>query len=784
MDEIRAFFEEIIKKPPFNDYQIKPAKYLAENNSVILRMPTGSGKSESILSAYLWALIHNNDFPHQMLYGLPMRNLVNSLASRFTNYQSNFSGLSIGVQHGERKETPKLYSDIVVATIDQLISAYTCTPLGHSVRGGNIPAGAVASAFLVFDEVHTFDPLRALQSTLFIIEHSHHLELPFAFLSATMPDSFIKVLEDKFNAKVIDVDEKDIPVRAKRQVRFRNHLDAFLTPTAIKQAWLELRAGSLLVVCNTIKQAQDLWDEIGKLLPDVERLLLHSAFAAIDRKDKEMEKEKDGEEDGRLHQLLGKNASKRGIVITTQVVEVGLDVSTLLLLTELAPIDALIQRAGRVARWGGQGEIRVFNVEKAAPYSPSLVDSTHQVLPTEETLLDWECEQTWVNQVLGPAFMQYLTTENRGKALYWLGEGAFSGKRSSVAKAIRDNQSCTVAIHEDPNSLSRDVWRLPQIRFNVWKLSSFAKEAGTWGIWRVVTDETVHRAIDQESSVGALRVSTYDALSPGQYYVLSPEIARYEADGRGFVLGEPGESMSLLPPKEKVKPKYAPGDRESWQQHCINVLDEAFYKIYLPRYETVLVRLARLWKLSTDEFINRIALCAALHDLGKLNIEWQEKIGRQQHESPIGHSGDYNKRRNLPPHATISAYLVQDLFQKKWGRRISIPLLCAIAHHHSVRAKQVPVFQLIPNWNEQVTNLLSPYPELMDLWDAEPVRPLIHQRETTELQWSLPDITAGDGGRVWRTYTIASRLIRLSDQLATGGSEDAVLRDEDWFTDV
>lgn len=782
MNKIRAFFEQIICKSPFNDYQIEPAKHLAENRSVILRMPTGSGKSESILCAYLWALTQNEDFPHQMLYGLPMRNLVNSLASRFTKYQTNFKGLSIGVQHGERKETPKLYSDIVVGTIDQLISAYACTPLGHPIRGGNIPAGAVASAFLVFDEVHTFDPERALQSTLFIVEHSYHLGLPFAFLSATMPDSFIKVLEERFNAKIIDVDEKDIPIRAKRQVRFINCLDTFLTPVAIKQAWLELQEGSLLVVCNTIQQAQDLWEEIGKLLPGIERLLLHSAFTATDRKKKEKEKEEEGEEDGILHQLLGKNSSKRGIVITTQVVEVGLDVSTSLLLTELAPVDALIQRAGRVARWGGQGEVRVYNVEKSAPYSPSLVETTYQTLPKDETILDWKCEQTWVNQVLGPAFTEYLTAEKRGKALYWLGEGAFSGKRSAVAKAIRDNQSCTIAIHEDPNLLGKDVWRLPQIRFNVWKLYSYAREASAWGIWRVVTDETAHNAIDQQSSVGAIRVSTYEALSPGQYYVLSPEIACYEADGRGFVLGEPGESMPLLPPKEKEKPKYAPGERESWQQHCINVLDEAFYKVYLPRYETVLARLAAMWKVSPDEFINRIALCAALHDLGKLNAEWQQRIGRQPHEVPIGHSGDYNKRRNLPPHATISAYLAQDLF-RKWGR-MSPPLLCAIAHHHSVRAKQVPVFQLIPEWVEEVTTLLTPYPELLALWDTGPIKPLARQTEPTELPWSLPDITAGDGGRVWRTYTVVSRLIRLSDQMATGGSEDAILRDENWFTDV
>jgi len=772
MNEVRSFFQRITGfDRAFGDYQLEPAIHLASGQSVVLRMPTGSGKSESLLCAYLWSLKECASFPQQMLYALPTRNLADSLGERFARYQRNFAQLSIAVQHGAQAGTPAFLSDIAVVTIDQLISAYACVPLGYPVRHGNIPAGAVASAFLAFDEIHTFDPERALQSALFIVEHSHKLDLPFAFLSATMPDTFVEILRKDYGTKVIDVEESEVPCRAARQVSLVNRLNRQLTPQEVEQAWQEVE-GSLLVVCNTVKGAQALWEEVRRQLADVDVLLLHSRFTAQDRLNNE----------GALYQFIGRNPNKRGIVITTQVVEVGLDVSTSLLLTELAPVDALVQRAGRVARWKGHGEIRVFGVERAAPYDKHLVAETQKQLPTGTALLDWRYEQKLVNAVLGPAFAAYLTAANRGKAVYWLGESAFSGSRSKVAKAIRDNQSCTVSLHHDPNALGRDVWQLPQIRLNAWILYGHAQKVGTEGIRRVVTDAAGLGAIDEAPEVGCLPLPIPELISPGGFYVLSPIIARYEPMGRGLVLGEPGESMMLQPAKRRRNIKYEPSDRESWEKHCQDVLDVLF-NVCLPSYLGMLERLASAWKVSTGDFIARIGLCAALHDLGKLTVEWQKRIGRRDDEPPIGHSGDYAARGKLPPHATVSAYLLQDLF-RRWGRRASEPLLCAIAHHHSVRAAKVPRFKMIPEWAEQVRMLLSEWPEISALWNGTPVERLQHQPAPTQLPVQLPDIASRDGGRVWRTYTIVARLIRLSDRIATGGSEHAILRDEDWLTDV
>ena len=768
MDEIR-FFRQVTGKKPFGDYQTDPARFLRQGRNIILRMPTGSGKSEALLCAYLWSLYQNPDFPQQMVYGLPMRNLVDSLGQRFAGYQKNFDQLSVAIQHGADPGTPSFYSDLAIATIDQIISAYACAPLGYPVRHGSIPAGAIASAFLTFDEIHTFDPERALQSALFIVEHSCKLEIPFAFLSATLPDSFIAAMEKQFNAKIIDVDEDDIPVRRAREVSLENWTTRPLTPEQIRSAWSETET-SLLVVCNTVRRAQELWAQVRGDLKDVDVVLLHSRFTPQDR----------GEKETSLEQLLGKNGIGRGIVITTQVVEVGLDVSSDLLLTEIAPVDALIQRAGRVARWGGTGRIRIFNVEHPAPYLKDLIEATQSVLPTRERHLNWEVEKELVNKVLDKPFLGYLTPESRGRAIHWLGEGAFTGNRASVAKAIRNIQSCTVTIHDHPEALRRDIWRLPQIRLNAWTLLQHAKSNGVKGVKKVVVDHPIKGITDQESLLDFMPIRIPEEIRPNDFFVLSSLTARYEPAGRGLVLGVSGEPMSLLPKSSNTVNSHSSLTRETWQEHCHKVL-WVFYENFLPCYEGVLKKLSEWWGLSYNVFLDRVAFCVGLHDLGKLNQEWQRIIGRQPGEPPIAHSGEGSAKGKLPPHATVSAYLLQDQLIGQWGRRFSGPLLCAIAHHHSVRAAQVPRYHLISEWEREVQSLFSAFPGLAGIWDEGQVKDFAKQTTPAELNIRMPVL---EDGRSWRTYAVIARLLKLSDRMATAGSEYVLLRDEDWLTDV
>jgi CRISPR-associated endonuclease/helicase Cas3 len=118
-----------------------------------------------------------------------------------------------------------------------------------------------------------------------------------------------------------------------------------------------------LVVCNTVERACQTFDAIVKQRSGETRLI-HSRFRPADRETWRAE-------------FLNKAACQKGvdrIIVATQVVEAGVDISAGCLITELAPWPSLVQRFGRCARYGGTGSVVVVdrrkNPDDAAPYQP------------------------------------------------------------------------------------------------------------------------------------------------------------------------------------------------------------------------------------------------------------------------------------------------------------------------------------------------------------------------------------------------------------------------------
>lgn len=117
--------------------------------------------------------------------------------------------------------------------------------------------------------------------------------------------------------------------------------------------------GNIGIIMNTVKRAQELAQELTVLYGEEIVELLHSSFLATERVRKETE----------LVQLLGKENNRKRpvkkIVIGTQVIEQSLDIDFDLLISELAPVDLLIQRLGRLHR---HDRIRPFGCEAPKLY--------------------------------------------------------------------------------------------------------------------------------------------------------------------------------------------------------------------------------------------------------------------------------------------------------------------------------------------------------------------------------------------------------------------------------
>lgn len=105
--------------------------------------------------------------------------------------------------------------------------------------------------------------------------------------------------------------------------------------------------GCAAVVRNTVARAQGAWEAFRAALPDAEVVLVHSRFLSVDRARREAS----------LRARLGRQASTadgtrphRLIVVGTQVLEQSLDIDVDLMVSDLAPIDLLLQRVGRLHR--------------------------------------------------------------------------------------------------------------------------------------------------------------------------------------------------------------------------------------------------------------------------------------------------------------------------------------------------------------------------------------------------------------------------------------------------
>lgn len=340
---------------------------------ILLKAPTGSGKTEAIIAPFLKQFIDNKFcIAPRLIYVLPMRGLVNSIAERIKSYTEKISkNISVEIQHGDIPNAPFFIADIVVTTLDQFFYGFAraSNQVGRHI---DMPAGSIASSMVVFDEAHmyrdefTFSIMRAL------IEILQKCHIPFIIMTATMPKSLEESLfEDQELFNEVTSITGGIPFKSDIKITIENEPLYVYEEVCISEKLLKkIKEHKTLIVVNQVKRAQKIYDEIKERLrlTESEIVLLHSRFTRIDRMHHESKA---------ISIIPHKKEGKKifpkgtGIVVSTQVLEAGIDFSANLLITELAPADSLIQRAGRCSRYEGEsGEIIVFPVDNEKGYLP------------------------------------------------------------------------------------------------------------------------------------------------------------------------------------------------------------------------------------------------------------------------------------------------------------------------------------------------------------------------------------------------------------------------------
>ncbi len=784
-------------------FQTHVAELLLSGKNVILQAPTGSGKTRAALLPLLNRIDGvRTDFPQKCIYAVPMRILATQFERAWRELilrNGRSERLPVSILTGEQPNDTQFEAGLTFATIDQVLSSYLMTPYSLSRRLANLNAGAVAASYLVFDEFHLFDPTSTLPTTLEMLYQLRGVT-PFLLMTATFSQTMLDRLAEKLDAVVYprtQPERNEFAKLASQQKTRRYHTcDAVLSADEVLNLHREHRQRTL-VVCNAVDRARALYQEVSKQ-HEGQTLLLHSRFLQADRQRIETA----------IRQAYHKDAVKDAdmIVISTQAVEVGLDITCRSLITELAPANAIIQRAGRCARYqGSEGDVYIYR-QTYDPRDGEILDLTEKVNPykgqerefekTWEAFaacsgqeFDFQTEQNVLSAVHDERDQQIIAAigierSTHRQRMFQVMRGA--GDEASAL--IRNVAAYRVTIHsnwrtllDDP--LSYESFSVPDVVLYavVSELASQSLIDDVDPIVALIEQSKDRRATDEENRViyEHRYVNTANDVYGASLIVFHPDVASY-SDELGLMLGQPGDwqCKRMAKSAQQVgwnRPSYR---LESYEDHIAEVW-RAFQEVW-PEVAGAAARLERdpnlVW--TPGSIYQAAALAVILHDTGKLSVNWQRWAKAYQHEknndiSPgmaAAHT-DYDSmneedralqkriKPGRPNHAAESAYAACQVLASCLNLDLAIAAFSAILRHHTPFADSCDDYQLAKDAANHVALTLSNL--------AKPDQGL-----TEMLGFSGPDsliepLDPESDPNAYLAYQLIVRALRRADQLGT-----------------
>ncbi|MDP1764285.1 MAG: CRISPR-associated helicase Cas3' [Sediminibacterium sp.] len=342
-------------------FQIKRnvQKIVEENLSeklLLIRAPTGSGKTDASL---LWASSQiANKKAERLIIAMPTRFTSNALSinvaeslsetglyhssawfSRFHN-QIKDELIKKNIAKKEHELARQLLMPVTVCTIDHLLVALTLTREDHHSIVFNL-----ANSCVVIDEADFYDEFTQA-NILVLLEALNVLNVPSMIMSASLPESSLTMYQKTgYDVSKIHEDVSDhTRVRCKIQEIIEYNDDLKEIEDQLQEC---LKNRCAIIYVNTVAKAMSFYNWFKAR--DITPMLYHSRFTEPHKANKEKY----------LLSALGKEAwqseTAKGIAIMTQIGEMSVNISADLMLSDLCPIDRLVQRTGRLCR---------FSVEK------------------------------------------------------------------------------------------------------------------------------------------------------------------------------------------------------------------------------------------------------------------------------------------------------------------------------------------------------------------------------------------------------------------------------------
>ena len=644
----------------------------------LIDIPTGLGKTDAVVLAWLWRRRFADEetraaTPRRLVYCLPMRTLVEQTQNKAKMWLKNLGLLSEKPDRAEPADTGKwkwtendeqdktriavtvlmggedrddwdLYPErdaIIIGTQDMLLSRALNRGYGMSRYRWPVHFGLLNNDCLwVMDEVQLMGVgvETSAQMQAFCRSFGTINTVQYIWMSATVGDKQLGTVDhpkplNGWKKLLLDSKEKNNPAVSKKFEALKplKKADLTLVKDNEKKSYAKELANLIipkhkkdtltLVVVNRVDRAQEIYKELLSLgRTEQNSAVLHSRFREGDRK-------------ARM-KLLDEKEDR--IIVATQVVEAGVDVSAHTLITELAPWPSLVQRFGRCNRRGEYDDAEIIWVDidsgeeaggLALPYESEALEIARSLIKTVTYAGPKSLAEVSKRYVEPEAIVAVV----RRKDFIDLFDTTpdLTGNDLDVSRFIREGEDKDVQVYwrafpKEGLAGSLDAARREELcSVSISKMKDYLKKHSGW-IWDHLEEHW----------------REVKSCRPGQVLLLHPENGGYSS-----ILGWTGESgkngalVEVISAKEKCKNKADPSMNEDQQSrignwvtlidHTDHVCNEVFALsdyLDIPQIYRDVLKNSALW-----------------HDVGKAHPAFQNML--------LAGKSDEEKRRTEGPWA-------------------------------------------------------------------------------------------------------------------------------------
>ncbi|MCG8384399.1 MAG: CRISPR-associated helicase Cas3' [Cytophagales bacterium] len=443
-------------KNPQRESDLFPLSIVKTNDTrrhTLVVAPTGAGKTDFLLKRC----------KGRIFYTLPFQASINAMYHRIKDDTKMEKGIRLlhatsKIVEGDNLDEQVLQtmpgSAIKILTPHQLAAIIFGTPGFETIMLD------LKGCDIVLDEIHTYsDEARAM--VLEIVNVLLTLDCRIHIGTATMPSVLYRELFKKlggtsevYEVKLPDEELDKFDRHAVFKIESEQEINSILSDAFKKHE-------QVLVICNTVREAQETFERFEKEenFESIPKMLIHSRF----KRGRRVELERD------LKDIFnGNGKTKKGLrpclVVSTQVVEVSLDISFDRMITQCAPLDSLIQRFGRVNRRRSSETLNRYKPvhvikpsKNTLPYKAEIVQASYDQLPGHGEVLKERALQDKIDSVFSTLDIKQIDIHLKFRNGEIQMKKLTNNKKAVLIEAL-EIESATCILEEDRENYLHANW--------------------------------------------------------------------------------------------------------------------------------------------------------------------------------------------------------------------------------------------------------------------------------------------------------------------------------------